>query len=97
LNFRYYSEHEKEDQLSEQKFEQFVENVKGGKGQLTTDQWIEVVKHHRIAARSERKTIVPIIEHLQFLGWFSLVLGVCNVLAILYVKDNIKRRHNISQ
>ena len=94
LYFGYYNNHEKENQVSEQKFEQFIENVKSGKWQLTTDKWIEGMKLERNTAEDEYKTIVPLIEHLRFIGWFSLILAACNVLVVLYVRDNIKKRQS---
>ena len=96
LYFGYYNDHEKEKQISEQKFEQFIDNVNSGKWQLTTDKWIEGMKLQRSEAEAEYKSIVPLIEFLQFIGWFSLILAACNVLAVLYVKDTIKKRQNIS-
>ena len=94
LYFGYYNNHEKENKVSEQKFEQFVENVKSEKWQLTTDKWIEGMKLQRSTAETGYKTVVPVIEFLQFIGWFSLILAVCNVLVVLHVKDKIKKRQN---
>jgi len=94
LYFGYYNNHEKENQVSEQKFEQFIDNVKSGKWQLTTDKWIEGMKLQRSEAETEYKSVVPLIEFLQFIGWFSLILAACNVLVVLYVKDKIKKRQN---
>jgi hypothetical protein len=94
LYFGYYNNHEKENQISEQKFEQFIDNVKSGKWQLTTDKWIEGMKLQRSEAETEYQSVVPLIEFLQFIGWFSLILAGCNVLVVLCVKDKIKKRQN---
>jgi len=92
LYSRYYNELEKENQMRQQRFEQFVENVENGKWQLTTDKWIEGMRRQRSSAEAERKTIVPLIEFLRFIGWFGFILAAFNVLVVLYVRDNIKKR-----
>ncbi len=92
LYSRHYNELEQENQVRQQRFEQFVENVKNGKWQLTTDKWIEGMRRQRSSAEAERKIIVPLIEFLRFIGWFGLILAAFNVLFVLYVRDNIKKR-----
>jgi hypothetical protein len=89
-----YAEIQKKNQTSQQKFDQFVENVKNGKWQLTTEQWIEGMKLQRTEAKAEYDSIIPLIEFLKFIGWFGLVLAICNALVVLYLKDKILKRQN---
>jgi len=91
---KHYTEIQNGNQENQQKFDQFVENVKNGKLQLTTDKWIEDMKLQRAEVKDQHDSIVPLIEFLQFVGWFSLILAACNVLVVLYVKDKIKKRQN---
>jgi hypothetical protein len=90
--FRHYNEHEKERQVSQQKFDQFVENVKSGKWQLSTDKWIEGMRLQRSEAETEYQAGVPFIKFLQFIGWFAVSLAACNVLIVFYVRDKIQKR-----
>jgi hypothetical protein len=92
--FKDYTEIQKKNQESQQKFDQFVENVKSGKWQLTTEQWVEGMKLQRTEAEAEYESIIPLIEFLKFIGWFGLVLAACNALVVLYVKDKILKRQN---
>jgi hypothetical protein len=92
LQLKYYNKYEIEDQANQQKFEQFAENVKSGKIKLTTDDWIEDLKLERKASESERRTFVPFIEHMQHLGWLSLAFGICNILVIIYARNEINKR-----
>ncbi len=92
--FEDYKKIQKRNLARQQKFDQFVENIKSGKWQLTNDKWIEEMKLQGKVSNDQFESIVPLIEFLQFIGWFSLVLAVCNVLAVLYVKDKIKKRQN---
>jgi hypothetical protein len=62
--------------------------------QLSTDKWIEGMKLQRSEAEAEYKGIASLIEFLQFIGWFSLILAACNVFVVLYVRDNVKKRQN---
>ena len=96
LYSRYSNELETENQMRQQKFVQFVENVKSGKWQLATDQWIEGMRHQRSSAEAEHKTVVPLIEFLRFTGWFGFILAALNVLVVLYVRDNIQKRQKAS-
>lgn len=91
---KHYTEIQEKNQQSQQKFDQFIENVKSGKWQLTNDKWIEGMKLQRAEAKEQYDSIVPLIEFLQFIGWFSLILAACNALVVLYVKDKIMKRHN---
>ncbi len=94
LYFKDYTEIQKKNQVSQQKFDQFVENVKSGKWQLTTDKWIEGMKLQRTEAKAEFEFSVPLIEFLKFIGWTGLVFAVCNALVVLYVKEKILKRQN---
>jgi hypothetical protein len=89
-----YTEIQKKNQDSQQKFDQFVENVKSGKWQLTNDKWIEAMKGQRSETKAQFEFSVPLINFLQFTGWFSLILAVCNVLVVLRIKEKIMKRQN---
>ena len=90
--FKSYNEHEKENRVRQQKFERFVENIKNGKWQLTTDRWIEGMRLQRSEAEADYESILPLIEFVQFIGWFGFILAACNVLVVLHVKNTIKKR-----
>ncbi len=92
--FRQYHKHEKERLESDQKFVLFVENVKSGKWQFTTDKWIEGMRLQRVAAESNFQMSVPFIEFLQFIGWFGFICVGCNILIIFYVRNDCRKRQD---
>ncbi len=52
------------------------------------------MKLQRTEAKAEYDSIIPLIEFLKFIGWFGLVLAICNALVVLYLKDKILKRQN---
>lgn len=92
--FKEYTEIQKKNQDSQQKFDQFVENVKSGKWQLTNDKWIEAMKGQRSETKAQFEFSVPLIEFLKFIGWFSLISAGCNALVVLRIKEKILKRQN---
>ena len=86
--------HDNEIQSSRQKFEGFVENVKNGKWQLTTDQWIEGMRLQRSAVEEQRNIAVSLTRLIRTIGWFSLILAACVALVALNVRDGIKKHES---
>ena len=93
-HLKHYTEIQNGNQDSQEKFDRFVENVKSGKLQLTTDKWIEAMKLQRSQAEAEFEFSLPLIEFLKSIGWIGLVFAACNALVVLHVRDNIKKRQS---
>lgn len=69
-----------------EKFETFVQNVKNGKWQLTTDRWLVGMQHQQVSATSYLDFDAKIRESVLWLGWASLLGIIFQIAAVLYVR-----------
>jgi hypothetical protein len=87
-HFRYYDR--ARESGSEEKFEKFVESVKSGKRQITTDQWIEAMRTQRKLTESERRIGIGIARDMRDDAWYLLIGVACHVLVVCYVRQKNK-------
>ena len=75
--------HREPDGSNEKKFEVFVDNVKSGKWQLTSDRWIEGMRRERAVAKAEREISDTLAQALRMWGWVGL-LGFSFQIAVVF-------------
>lgn len=81
---------------SQQKFESFVENVKSGKWQLTTEKWLEGMRdEHNLANgyRSAGAGVVKMFLLLMFaslVGFFVYLAVICSFVRKVNMKSSTR-------
>ena len=72
-------------------FQKFVDDVRSGKRQLTTGQWLDIVSAEHDSAKSQGELVHTSARTLRDLGLFSLAIAVLHFWVVLSVrKDLIK-------
>jgi hypothetical protein len=76
--------HLREGDSSRPKFDAFVGSVQSGKLQLTSDKWLDIVRHERAAGDSYLQAAFSIDEVLVDIIWASL-FGILLQTAVVYL------------
>ena len=71
------------DDGSHQKFDTFVSNVQSGKWQLTTDKWLEGMRHEEATSEAYRQASMDVGEMLLLVCW-TTALGIAFQIAAVY-------------
>ena len=72
-------------------FQKFVDDVRSGKRQMTTEQWLDIVSAEHDSAKSQGELLHTSARTLRDFGLVSLAIGVLHFVVVLSVrKDLIK-------
>jgi hypothetical protein len=75
----------------QQKFEIFVTNVKSGKWDLTTDRWLEGMRHEKRRGDAYREAYSDTAGMFQILLWTSLAGIVFQAVAVFTVVRRMRK------
>ena len=78
---------------SSEKFDTFVQNVKSGKWQPTTNQWLDLMQGERTVVASNLKSDSSLREVLLTLVLFCLIGLLCQVAVVLHFRKKAKVRN----
>jgi hypothetical protein len=79
------------DDSHQQKFEIFVTNVKSGKWDLTTDRWLEGMRHEKRSGDAYREAYSDTAGMFQILLWTSLAGIVFQAVAVFTVVRRMRK------
>lgn len=74
-----------------QKFGTFVTNVQNGKWQLTTDKWLEGMRHEEATAESYRQFIVGTSRMSQIIFWSAIAGFVFQIAIVLSIRKKLSK------
>jgi hypothetical protein len=77
-------------------YEHIFDEAKRGKTSVSTDDWIKIIRQDRKTAQAEYETAFYSANVLHSVGEIGIIFAAMNVLVVLYIRDNIKRREQIS-
>jgi hypothetical protein len=79
------------ERANQQEFDKFVENVKSGKWQLTTDKWLDGLRVERSRTESERRFGIGAARVARSCAWYILLGVACQALVVFSVRANCKK------